>query len=214
MSACTRARCRLLRTVTCVALATLGVAVVHAGSASAYEIVVYGSPADDGVPVPGGVYPLYGVPSQPIPLWMVGGPVQSDSLTEPCVDGDGGEVCGIQFNVHASLGATLKGWESDPEWSSSDGMRVFFSSTRITAQGFVLGAPPSVAPRRLGIIYVDSVGAPDGELFVDGEGIQADLGRAVVWPNTFAVPEPSFGSGLVAGVMALGVLVRRRRSRR
>jgi hypothetical protein len=188
-----------------------------APAALADPISVFGSPGDDGAPPAGGVYALYGVANQDIQLWMVGGNVPSTSPFGPCADRDsqGGEVCGVQFNVYARNGAILNSWVPDPKWLAEGHGGMFFerTPTQLTAQAFVVQPPITVAPRKLGTLRVSSVSAPDADLVVDGEGVAADLSGTQVITQVFAAPEPGFGTGLVSGVLALGALARRRRRR-
>jgi hypothetical protein len=203
----------------------LSVALGHglaAATASASPVVVYGSYDDVGTPIPGGIYPLLNTVDQPIGIGMVGSATLSDPSTTPCAgtayddppgDPSGGEVCGIQFTVWAMNGATLGGLTPDSQWAAWDEMRVLPTTTQLTGQAFVLSAvPPTTAPRKLGVLKVTSVGSPGAYLWVEGEAIGPDLSTTTVTTAIFA-PEPGFATGLVSGVMALGVLAHRRRRR-
>jgi len=127
-----------------------------------------------------------------------------------CFDADGEESCGfhIEVDVAGDPQFILFTANGDAEWDPT------FPGNRFVVNGLTTDSP-SVGPRLLGMLQLDTSGAQGGNINVTvvqsvaGDG-QIDVGS----PTTIAfVPEPGFPLLLASGIGGLAVLNRLRRRR-
>ncbi|MEM9176428.1 MAG: FG-GAP-like repeat-containing protein [Myxococcota bacterium] len=175
-----------------------------AATASAAPPLLYHSPADDGA---FGTVPAQVPFGQPVTLHLYLDPGTVSSAAQPCLGGEGHEVCGFLVKL---LGAGM----ALESFTPADADTLFNLSSpdlAFTGGDFVDG---DLGPTKLGDLVIEGPSAGGTLSLVSGGVVTADLTKATLPPRTIvALPEPR-GPLLVAlGATLLFACARRDRRR-
>jgi hypothetical protein len=181
-------------------------------------VVAYHSPADDGLRV---------CPPAPIEeatstlhLWVDGGDVATAVPSSVCALGlgEGKEICGLELRVVLEGGATIESFTpaylvppagGEPYITGERTNTPTMGSQKLHIAWVAAAAP--LGPFKVGDLEVAFDGSPDSVIRV-GAGsaaVNAMLGLAPLPTSVIALPEPSTGLVLLAGVALLLALPRR-----
>lgn len=188
-------------------LAGIGLATLLDARAAVAQVLVYHSPADDGVAAPAPPVLDAGVP-QDLFLYVDLPGTAATQNGVACESGDGTELCGWDFTLRASPGVGLLDFEPQP------GIVALLAGKQLRVNG-LHATGSSTAPVRIGRLRIVRETPSGGTVAVRGVAVKADLSLVELASTTVAeisVPEPAAGLVLVVGGGLLVAAARRRRS--